>query len=331
MRGPAVERVRELATVTQVPIVGMESPRGVFDPSLGAFTDVLAGADLIVLLAKSLDYTVKFGAAPVVDPGCRFICVEPQPELLDQTALQWIDENRLMDTYRADVLPALDGLLVAARHLRWSANDWFDEVYSAVEYRPPAWTSLRSPQQGPLNAVTVCQSLQPILDRHGNSILVADGGEFGQWAQSCLSATQRLINGIAGSIGSALPYAVAARLAMPESPILVVLGDGSFGFHMAEFDTAVRYQLPFVAVVGNDACWNAERQAQLRAYGPDRAVGCELNPSRYDQVVEALGGHGENVSAPAQLEPALRRALKSGKPACVNVLIAGEPAPVLRR
>jgi acetolactate synthase-1/2/3 large subunit len=109
------------------------------------------------------------------------------------------------------------------------------------------------------------------------------------------------------------------------------MGDGTFGFHMAEFDTAVRYRLPFVAVVGNDATWNAEYQIQLREYGAERARGCELLPARYDLVAAALGGHGELVTTPEQLGPALQRALASGKPACVNVMIERVPAPLVRR
>jgi acetolactate synthase-1/2/3 large subunit len=109
------------------------------------------------------------------------------------------------------------------------------------------------------------------------------------------------------------------------------MGDGTFGFYMAEFDTAVRYSLPFVAVVGNDATWNAEHQIQLREYGADRARGCELLPTRYDLVASALGGHGELVTTAHDLGPALERAIASGKPACVNVMIERVPAPILRR
>jgi len=103
------------------------------------------------------------------------------------------------------------------------------------------------------------------------------------------------------------------------------------GFHLMEFDTAVRYKLPFIAVVGNDATWNAEFQIQLRDYGPDRLVGCELRPTRYDEVVKALGGYGEHVSTPEQLRPALERARDSGLPACIDVSIQRVPSPVIRR
>jgi acetolactate synthase-1/2/3 large subunit len=169
-----------------------------------------------------------------------------------------------------------------------------------------------------------------LLDAHPDSVFVSDGGEIGQWAQACITAPHRVINGVAGSIGAALPFALAARLAKPESPVIAVMGDGTFGFHCAEIDTAVRYDLPCLCVVGNDARWNAEYQIQLRDYGRDRAVGCELLPTRYDEVAAAFGGYGEQVTAAAEVVPAARRAIASRRPACVNILIEGLAAPNIR-
>jgi acetolactate synthase-1/2/3 large subunit len=120
--------------------------------------------------------------------------------------------------------------------------------------------------------------------------------------------------------------ALAARLRHPDRPVCVTVGDGTFGYAAAEFDTALRYRLPILCVVGNDARWNAEYQLQLKHYD-GRAVGCELLPSRYDRVVEGLGGHGEFVERPEQLEGALARAVASGLPACVNALIEPAAAP----
>jgi acetolactate synthase-1/2/3 large subunit len=161
-------------------------------------------------------------------------------------------------------------------------------------------------------------------------VLVNDGGEFGQWTQAGLEAETRLINGLSGSIGSALPMACAAQLARPEDRVVTVLGDGTFGFHAFELDTAARHRLPILTVVGNDARWNAEHQLQIQHYGSARTVGCELALSRYDRVAEVLGGHGEFVERGEDLEPALARALKSGLPACVNVVIEGVAAPTYR-
>ena len=100
---------------------------------------------------------------------------------------------------------------------------------------------------------------------------------------------------------------------------------------LAEIDTAVRYGLPAVIVIGNDARWNAEYQIQLKDYGPDRLIGCELRPTRYDLVTAAFGGHGECVTDAAQLLPAAQRAQASRLPACVNVMIEGLPAPLIQR
>lgn len=121
--------------------------------------------------------------------------------------------------------------------------------------------------------------------------------------------------------------AMAAKLAYPQRQVFVVQGDGTFGYHALEFDTAVRYELPFIAIVGNDARWNAEYQLQIQNYGPDRTVGCDLLLSRYDRVAEALGGYGEFVEEGGELAPALKRAQASGLPACLNVAIEGVQAP----
>jgi acetolactate synthase-1/2/3 large subunit len=109
------------------------------------------------------------------------------------------------------------------------------------------------------------------------------------------------------------------------------MGDGTFGFHSSELDTAVRYRLPFIGVVGNDACWNAEYQIQVREYGKERAKGCELLPSRYDQVAIAFGGAGSMVTDAEQFLSAAKALQSQGLPSILNILIEGLPAPTLKR
>ncbi|MBV1799510.1 thiamine pyrophosphate-dependent enzyme [Siccirubricoccus sp. G192] len=318
-----------LSGVLGAPVLAMESPRGVADPSLGAFAEVLAEADLILLLGKPLDFTLRFGRAPAIAPGCRWIVLDPEPALLARAA--HLLGGRL-------ALAALCGAAEAARAFimlpdagNRPAPGWMDKVSDAIAHRPAAWDAYRGRSAGPIHPVTLCHALAPHL-RDPQAVLVSDGGEIGQWAQALLTAPARVINGVAGAIGPSIPFAMAARRARPEASILAVLGDGTFGFHMAEFDTAVRHGLPFVAVVGNDGRWNAEHQIQLRDYGADRAHGCSLAPAtRYDLVATALGGHGEFVQDAAELPVALDRAFASKRPACVNVLIEGQPAPVVRR
>lgn len=328
-RGAGAEHLRRLAEETRTPVVYMESPRGIGDPSLGAFAEVLPQADLLLLMGKKVDFSLGLGRPPALGEKCRILQVDAEAAVLGQTR-RAAEQPRLELAALGDPQATARQVTELAGERAWPDRDWYDQVREAVAYRPPAWEELQSPGDGPLHPVEVGRAVQEVLTPSG-SVLVSDGGEFGQWAQACVSTPHRVINGPSGAIGSAIPFALAARFAFPDSPVVAMLGDGTFGFHALEFDTAVRYGLPMVAVVGNDAAWNAEYQIQLRQYGEDRLVGCELLPSRYDEVVRALGGHGEHVSRASDLAPALQRALSSGLPACVNVDLQRNPAPAVRR
>jgi len=320
---------RNLADAIGAPVIPMESPRGVNDPSLGAFAEVLARADLVVLLGKPHDFTLRFADAPVVDATARFVVVDPDHALVDRAARE--KGGRLIFAAVADPLPAARALLERATPGTSRAAGWGREVAASLGFEPPAWAAAKGSHQGFLHPLEMCAGIRAAIEKNPAAVLICDGGEIGQWAQAAIPARRRIINGVSGSIGSALPFALAARAAEPAAPVIAVMGDGTFGFHMAEIDTAVRCDLPFVAVIGNDAAWNAEYQIQLRSYGKQRAHGCELLPTRYDQVAAALGAHGELVTSRADLEPAIARAIASGKPAVVNVMIERVAAPVIRR
>jgi acetolactate synthase-1/2/3 large subunit len=327
-RGP--ELAASFAERSGVPVVTMESPRGINDPSLGALAEVLSQADTVLLLGKKLDFTLGFGESPALAPGCRLVQIDAEPQVLEDTRRVLSDPSRLVLSVQAEPTAALEALRSLSQERLQADTGWYEEVQAAVSYRPLEWDNLEASDQGPLHPVQVGRTAQKSL-QDDDAVFISDGGEYGQWAQASLSAPHRVINGPSGSIGSSIPFALAARLAFPNAPVVTFLGDGTAGFHLMEFDTAIRYNLPFVAVVGNDATWNAEFQIQLRDYGPDRLVGCELRPTRYDEVVKALGGHGEHVSSPEQLRPALERATASGLPACINVSIQRVPSPVIRR
>ncbi len=318
---------RALAAACGLPVICMESPRGVNDPCLGAFPTMLARADLIVLMGKQLDFTLKFGQAPAIAKDARFIVLDPDPEALRRAGYALGDPSRIALAALAEPFACAERLTgLASRRV---AGGWTGEVEAALKHRPAAWEKIGTRAGAPAHPVEVGRAVQKAIDAAKDAVLVSDGGEFGQWAQACVSAPTRIINGPAGAIGSALPFALAAKLARPEATVIVMLGDGTFGFHAMEFDTAVRESLPILAVIGNDACWNAEHQIQLRTYGKDRTVGCTLLPTRYDQMVAALGGHGEFAPGAADLPAALARATASGLPACVNVMIEGLPAPAV--
>ena len=312
-RGQRWAAVQSLSRATAAPALPSESPRGLNDPWLHGANAALAQADVVLLLGKALDFSLRFGRAGAWAADCRFVQVtaEPMPAR-DGTTL-----------VVADPLAVTQQLIDNAGAA--STTGWVEEVATLRAATPSMWNERRRRTSIPMHPLAVCAAVQPWLDR--GATLVVDGGEFGQWAQAGLDARERLINGPSGSIGSAMPMAIAARLARPGAPVFALLGDGTFGFHALEIDTALRYGLPFVAVVGNDARWNAEHQLQLKHYGAERTLACTLLPTRYDRLAEAVGGHGEHVEHAADLPAALERAVASNKPAVVNVVIDGVPAP----
>ena len=388
-RSRAGARVAALEAALRAPVVAMESPRGLRDPALGTFSDVLAASDLVVLLGKAIDFSVGFARPPAVDAAAELVVIDPDNRMIDRA--HRIAGGRVVVSACADADFAADALTTAASAVIATgsgASDpaWCDEVADAIANRTAAGTTVAetatveaaaigavaagttvagtaavetvavgttvagtvAAETAAVEAVAVetataetgfrfhprllCEAVQRVLDTAAEPILVCDGGEFGQWAQASCTAPVRIVNGLSGAIGGGLCHALAAKLARPRATVVAMMGDGTAGFHFTELDTAVREGAAFVNVIGNDFRWNAEHQIQLRDYGPDRLIGCDLAPSaRYDLAAAGLGCHGEHVTDPTGLDAALSRALASGRPACLNVEIDGVAAPVFSR
>ena len=302
-------------------IVPMESPRGLKDPSLGSLSEVIPEADLIVLAGKCLDFTLGFGREAALGKNARVAVVDPDARMLER-ARRLLGE-RMALALQAEPMAALGALSVARADDRAA---WLARVGEALGNRKSLGAT--APAQGALGPRALCEAVQAFLASVPDPILVCDGGEFGQWAQAFCQAPIRIINGTSGAIGAGVCYAIAAKIARPGATVVVLMGDGTAGFHLMELDTAVRESAAIVAVVGNDLRWNAEHLIQMRSYGPQRLIGCELSATaQYHEVAAALGGFGRAADGMESLGEALRGAAASGLPACINVALAGEPAP----
>lgn len=306
-----------------VRIIPMESPRGLKDPSLGALASIMPSADLIVLAGKCLDFTLGFGGTGALGENARVAVIDPDPAMLERAGR--LLGSRLVLTFQADAVVAMAAVAAAhppAERLAWRAQ--VDEALQSRTVKTPS-----APAQGAMGPRALCETVQAFLASAPDPILICDGGEFGQWAQAFCQAPVRIINGMSGAIGAGVCYAIAAKIARPGATVVVMMGDGTAGFHMMELDTAVREGAAVMAVIGNDLRWNAEHLIQMRTYGPQRLIGCELAPTaRYHDVASALGGAGFAAHDAAGLTAALRQAADSGLPACINVSLAGEAAPV---
>jgi len=303
-------------------IIPMESPRGLKDPSLGALAGIMPSADLIVLAGKCLDFTLGFGGTGALGDNARVAVIDPDPAMLERAAR--LLGERLVLALQADPVAALAAIRAgqaSAERLAWQKQ--VDDALRSRTVKAPS-----APVEGALGPRALCETVQAFLASAPDPILICDGGEFGQWAQAFCQAPVRIINGMSGAIGAGVCYAIAAKIARPEATVVVMMGDGTAGFHLMELDTAVREGASVIAVIGNDLRWNAEHLIQMRTYGPQRLIGCELSPTaRYHDVASALGGAGFASYDVDSLAYALKGAANSGLPACINVSLAGEAAP----
>ncbi len=174
--------------------------------------------------------------------------------------------------------------------------------------------------RSPLHPMRLYKELGEVLDR--NAIVIGDGGDFVSYAGRVIDTYEPgcwMDPGPFGCLGSGPGYALAAKIAHPDRQVVLLQGDGAFGFAGMEFDTLARHGVNVVSVMGNNGIWALEKHPMEFLYG--YSVAAELRPgTRYDKVVEALGGHGELVERPEDVKPALARAFESGLPALVNVL-----------
>jgi acetolactate synthase-1/2/3 large subunit len=275
----------------------------------------LRHADVALVVGVPLDFRLGFGAAFADDADVIAIDVA-EPVRAHPRAVS-------AELYGA--LPAtLDGLRAGAAAVgdapAAARADWIDTLRATENERRGEEAADLADARAPLHPMRIYGELAQMLDR--DAIVIGDGGDFVSYAGRVVDSYRPgcwLDPGPYGCLGSGPGYALAAKLAHPERQVLLLLGDGAFGFSGMEFDTLARHGVGVVGVVGNNGIWGLEKHPMEAIYG--YSVAAELRPeTRYDEVVAALGGHGELVRTPAELRPALERAFAADGPALVNVL-----------
>jgi acetolactate synthase-1/2/3 large subunit len=274
----------------------------------------LKGADVALVIGVPMDFRLGFGGSFGEETKVvQVAAFEPER-----------DPPRALAGELYGGLPAtLTALRVAAVEGGGSPEQtvaWRDSLRATESEKRAKEEAELNDDRAPLHPLRIYGELRSMLDR--DAIVIGDGGDFVSYAGRVVETYEPgcwLDPGPFGCLGSGPGYAIAAKVARPERQVCLLLGDGAFGFSGMEFDTMARLGLPVVAIVGNNGIWALEKHPMEFLYG--YSVAAELRPgTRYDLVVEALGGHGELVERPEQLRPALERAFAAGKPACVNVL-----------
>ncbi|MDV6013417.1 acetolactate synthase [Haloechinothrix sp. LS1_15] len=319
---------RRLAETADVPTITNGMARGVLPaghPLLvtRARSRAFGTADLVVVVGTPLDFRLGYGSFGSKDgfPAARVCHIADAAE-------QLATHVELAGSAAGDLTRALDGLAESWRrqprhtgHAGWTA-----ELRQAADAAAATDAEALRSDADPIHPARIYGELLRQTD--DDTVIIGDGGDFVSYAGRYIEPRRPgcwLDPGPYGCLGTGLGYAIAARLARPSSPVVLLLGDGAAGFSLMDVDTLVRHRLPVVMIMGNNGCWGLEKHPMRSLYGYHAAA--ELTPrTRYEEVVRALGGAGEMVTTPNEIGPALERAFTSGVPYLVNIITDPEDA-----
>jgi acetolactate synthase-1/2/3 large subunit len=275
-----------------------------------ARSTALQGADVALVAGVPMDFRLGFGQAFGADT--EVVAIDRAEPVHDHPR-----------TPAAELYGGLTGILDALRTGARGGPDraaWVAQLRATEDERRAAEAAELADERAPLHPMRLYGELRAVLDR--DAIVIGDGGDFVSYAGRIMDSYAPgcwLDPGPYGCLGCGPGYALAAKLARPERQVVLLVGDGAFGFSGMEFDTLARHGVDVVAVMGNNGIWALEKHPMEFLYG--YSVVADLRPgTRYDEVVRALGGHGALVERPDELRPALVRAFEAGRPALVNVL-----------
>jgi len=276
-----------------------------------ARSQALQQADVALLVGVPMDFRLAFGQS--LGEATQIVVVDRAASAREHPRPV---AAQLYGGIPATLRALLDGTIGAAP----DTAAWAAQLRATEAGKRAAERAELHDDRAPLHPMRVYQELGAVLDR--DAIIVGDGGDFVSYAGRLIDSYEPgcwLDPGPFGCLGSGVGYALAAKLAHPGRQVVLLLGDGAFGFSGLDFDTLVRHGVDVVAVMGNNGIWGLEKHPMETLYG--YSVAADLRPAtRYDEVVVALGGHGELVRRPDELKPAFARAFAAGKPALVNVL-----------
>lgn len=288
-----------------------DHPNSVMDMGqLGLFFS-LGQNDVIIAAGIRFNWLLQFGN--VIPPTTKIVRIDIDPLEINRNVEAAV--GLVGDV--GSVLEQLMPLINQNNH-----NEWMETLKSAGRSILDYELRMRETASDPIHPARLVAQIQKFVG--DDAIYVADGGDtqyFGLYFSTKEKAgVIASAAGLLGCLGTGIPFGMAAKLARPDKKVVVLNGDGSFGFNAMEFDTMVRHNIPVVCVIVNDCAWGMIKHSQEVSIGKDRLQCSELGLRRYEKIVEGLGGHGEFVTRDEEIIPALKRAFDSGKPACINVI-----------
>ncbi len=274
----------------------------------------LRHADVILALGVKFDTLLDYGRPPLFDKDVTIINVD-----LD------VDEIGKNRSFEVGIVGDMSSVLtemnrcVSGYEFKTS-SDWIERLNAARSQFLRRVAEAENSDAVPVHPLRVCKEVRELFG--DDATMTVDGGDtalFSYMAFDHYHPSHFLFTGPIGGIGQGVPFALAGKLVRPDKPSILISGDGSFGYGIIEYDIALKHNLPIITIVSNDQAWGIVRHPQIERYGIDRAVATDLRSVSYERVAEALGCHGELVNKPAEIRPALQRAVDAGVPAVINV------------
>ena len=323
------DTLESLIETTRVPLMTEGDARGLvsdahpycygfFDSGLNRAARLLREADAVVLMGRKQDLIVGYAMPPTIAQDAKVIQIDP-------SAAEIARNRGVAVGIHGDVEAVARQMAEEASKRKWGDLPWLSRLNDELVAQQGELESLAL-NESPMHATFVHKAVRHHIS--SEDIVSYDGGDFchfGRAYSPALSPKTWWYLPPLGMLGQALPTAIAAKAAYPERRVFMFTGDGAFGFNAMEYDTAVRHNLPIVGIMGNDSAWGIDRQIQVGVYG--KAVATDLLPSRYDQVVRGLGGHGELIEHPDELDSAIERAIRLDRPALLNVRVQNAISP----
>src|SRR5713226_5801488 len=308
----AMAELKEFVDLSGIPFYTTPQGRGVIAEDhplsfLGARNQAWKEADVVLIVGTRLNFIIGFGLPPRFAEGVKIV----QVDISDEE----IGRNRPVDVgIVGDAKMVLRQLLSEGRDAFRGRKElpWVETLRGYEQRSQEKAQALLNSDAVPIHPLRLCKEVRDFMDR--DAIIVVDGHETLNFARQSIPTHvpgHRVNAGPNGCMGVAVPFGLGAKVAKPNTQVIVLSGDGSFGMNGMEIDTMVRHNIPAIIVISNNGGWAG-------IGGMD--AGRDLGYSSYDKMAEVFGAHGEYVERPEDIRPALERAAASGKPAVVNVI-----------
>lgn len=317
----AASTIQQFIEKTHIPTFVNGMGRGTVKPGTPELMnrvrkEAIQQCDVFICAGVLLDFRLGFGRTIPAD--AKIIQLDVENEL--------IGTNRSADAAVVGNLAASFDMIMQVMDRNGDSidhSDWRDQLIAREAELEAAFAAQLDSDEVPIDPLRLCREIRDfVADK--DVILIGDGGDIVAQASKVLPVPEEncwMDPGPLGTLGVGMPFALAAQIAKPDKRVLIIYGDGAFGLNGFEYDTALRFDLPIVGIVGVDGLWGQMARPQAAVYGANRMVATKLNFTRYDKIVEAMGGHGEFCEKPDEIGPALERAFASGKAALVNVVM----------